>query len=73
MAARPGPQSSRAVRLTNAVLPTLRNSKAAAIVNISSTAATMPFPFDVRYGAAKAGRDYYSRTLAVELGRAVSA
>lgn len=57
-----------AVRLTNAVLPALRNSKVAAIVNISSTAATMPFPFDVHYGAAKAGLDYYSRTLAVELG-----
>lgn len=57
-----------AVRLTNAVLPALRASKAAAIVNISSTAATMPFPFDVHYGAAKAALDYYSRTLAVELG-----
>lgn len=57
-----------AVRLTNAVLPALRESKAAAIVNISSTAATMPFPFDVHYGAAKAALDYYSRTLAVELG-----
>lgn len=57
-----------AVRLTNAVLPALRKSKAAAIVNISSTAATMPFPFDVHYGAAKAALDYYSRTLAVELG-----
>jgi NAD(P)-dependent dehydrogenase (short-subunit alcohol dehydrogenase family) len=57
-----------AVRLTNAVLPALRDSKAAAIVNISSTAATMPFPFDVHYGAAKAALDYYSRTLAVELG-----
>jgi NAD(P)-dependent dehydrogenase (short-subunit alcohol dehydrogenase family) len=57
-----------AVRLTNAVLPALRNSKAAAIVNVSSTAATIPFPFDVHYGAAKAALDYYSRTLAVELG-----
>jgi NAD(P)-dependent dehydrogenase (short-subunit alcohol dehydrogenase family) len=57
-----------AVRLTNAVLPMLRASKAAAIVNISSTSATMPFPFDVHYGAAKAALDYYSRTLAVELG-----
>lgn len=57
-----------AVRLTNAVLPALRDSKAAAIVNISSTAATIPFPFDVHYGAAKAALDYYSRTLAVELG-----
>lgn len=57
-----------AVRLTNAVLPSLRSSQAAAIVNISSTAATTPFPFDVHYGAAKAALDYYSRTLAVELG-----
>jgi NAD(P)-dependent dehydrogenase (short-subunit alcohol dehydrogenase family) len=57
-----------AVRLTNAVLPALRVSKAAAIVNTSSTAATMPVPFDVHYGAAKAALDYYSRTLAVELG-----
>ncbi|MGH8117150.1 MAG: SDR family oxidoreductase [Rhodanobacteraceae bacterium] len=57
-----------AVRVTNAVLPALRASEAAAIVNISSTAATMPFPFDVHYGAAKAALDYCSRTLAVELG-----
>jgi NAD(P)-dependent dehydrogenase (short-subunit alcohol dehydrogenase family) len=57
-----------AVRLTNAVLPALRESRSAAIVNISSTAATTPFPFDVHYGAAKAALDYYSRTLAVELG-----
>lgn len=57
-----------AVRMTNATLPALRASNAASIVNISSTAATTPFPFDVHYGAAKAALDYYSRTLAVELG-----
>jgi NAD(P)-dependent dehydrogenase (short-subunit alcohol dehydrogenase family) len=57
-----------AVRMTNALLPTIRQSRAASIVNISSTAATIPFPFDVHYGAAKAALDYYSRTLAVELG-----
>lgn len=57
-----------AVRLTNATLPALRASNAASIVNISSSAATMPFPFSVHYGAAKAALDYYSRTLAVELG-----
>ena len=58
-----------AVRLTNAVLPALRESKAAAIVNISSTAATMGAgagPF-AHYSAAKAGLDVYSRILAVEL------
>ncbi len=56
-----------AVRLTNAVLPALRASKAAAIVNISSTAATMPFPAFADYSAAKAALDMYSRTLAMDL------
>jgi NAD(P)-dependent dehydrogenase (short-subunit alcohol dehydrogenase family) len=58
-----------AVRLINAVLPALHDSKAAAIVNISSTVATMGAgsgPF-AHYGAAKAALDAYSRTLAVEL------
>jgi len=49
------------------VLPALRTSKAAAVVNISSAAATMPFGAFAHYGAAKAALNYYSRTLAVEL------
>ena len=56
-----------AIRLTNAVLPALRTSKAAAVVNISSAAATMPCGAFAHYGAAKAALTYYSRTLAVEL------
>jgi len=56
-----------AIRLTNAVLPALRASKSAAVVNISSIAATMPFGPTAHYGAAKAALDAYSRTLAVEL------
>lgn len=56
-----------AVRLTNALLPALRASKAAAIVNISSTAATMPFGAFAHYCAAKAALDMYSRTVAMEL------
>ena len=56
-----------AIRLTDAVLPALRASKAAAVVNISSAAATMPFGPFAHYGAAKAALEYYSRTLAVEL------
>lgn len=56
-----------AVRMTNAVLPALRESKAAAIVNISSTAATMPFAAFAHYCAAKAALDMYSLTLATEL------
>ncbi len=56
-----------AIRLTNAVLSALRASKAAAVVNISSAAATMPFGPFAHYGAAKAALEYYSRTLAMEL------
>jgi NAD(P)-dependent dehydrogenase (short-subunit alcohol dehydrogenase family) len=56
-----------AIRLTNAVLPALRASKAATVVNISSAAAAMPFAPSVHYGAAKAALEYYSRTLAMEL------
>ncbi|HXE78732.1 MAG TPA: oxidoreductase [Rhodanobacter sp.] len=56
-----------AIRLTNALLPALRESKAAAVVNISSAAAAMPFAPSVHYGAAKAALEYYSRTLAMEL------
>jgi NAD(P)-dependent dehydrogenase (short-subunit alcohol dehydrogenase family) len=56
-----------AIRLTSAALPALRASKAAAVVNISSAAATMPFGPFAHYGAAKAALEYYSRTLAVEL------
>jgi len=43
-----------AIRLTNAVLPALRTSKAAAVVNISSAAAVIPFAPFAHYGAAKA-------------------
>jgi NAD(P)-dependent dehydrogenase (short-subunit alcohol dehydrogenase family) len=56
-----------AIRLTSTVLPALRASKAAAVVNISSAAATMPLGPFTHYGAAKAALDSYSRTLAVEL------
>jgi NAD(P)-dependent dehydrogenase (short-subunit alcohol dehydrogenase family) len=56
-----------AIRLMNALLPALRASKAAAVVNISSAAATIPFAPSAHYGAAKAALEYYSRTLAAEL------
>ena len=36
-------------------------------MNVSSAAAMMPFGPCVRYGAAKAALEYYSRTLAIEL------
>jgi NAD(P)-dependent dehydrogenase (short-subunit alcohol dehydrogenase family) len=60
-----------AIRLTNALLPALRASKSAAVVNISSAAATMPFGPFAHYGAAKAALEYYSRTLALELAPAI--
>jgi len=57
-----------AVRLTNAVLPALRESKVGSIVNISSNAARMPFGPFAHYCAAKAALDMYSRALALDLG-----
>ena len=56
-----------AIRLTNALLPALRESQAGAIVNISSGAATMPIAAVAHYGAAKAALNSYSRTLAIDL------
>jgi len=53
-----------AIRLTNALLPSLRESKAGAIVNISSGAATMAIGAIAHYCAAKAALDSYSAELA---------
>ena len=54
-----------AVRLTNAVLPALQESKGGVIVNVSSVA---PSPALVHYHAAKAALNAYTLTLAQELG-----
>ena len=56
-----------AIRLTNALLPALRESKAGTIVNISSGAATMAVAPIAHYCAAKAALNSYSRTLAIDL------
>ena len=56
-----------AIRLTNALLPSLRQSKAASIVNVSSGAATMAVGAIAHYAAAKAALNSYSRALAIEL------
>ena len=56
-----------AIRLTNALLPALRDSKAGAIVNISSGAATMSVGAIAHYCAAKAALNSYSRALAIDL------
>lgn len=56
-----------AIRLTNALLPALRQSKAGAIVNVSSGAATMAVGAIAHYAAAKAALNSYSRALAMDL------
>jgi NAD(P)-dependent dehydrogenase (short-subunit alcohol dehydrogenase family) len=58
-----------AVRVTNAALPALRESNDAAIVNISSTAATVAGPPALHYAAAKAALVTYSKGMAKQLAR----
>jgi NAD(P)-dependent dehydrogenase (short-subunit alcohol dehydrogenase family) len=59
-----------AVRITNAVLPAIRNSASGAIVNISAGGVT-PFGTPLsHYGAAKAALNNYSQNLAKELAPA---
>ena len=57
-----------AVRITNAALPTLKQSKEAAILMISSGSDLPGGGPLVHYGASKAGLKYYSKALAKELG-----
>lgn len=57
-----------AIRVTNALLPALRESGAgSAIVNISSVAALLPTPPLAHYSAAKAALNAYGKALATEL------
>jgi 3-oxoacyl-[acyl-carrier protein] reductase len=53
--------------LTKALLPALRESSAASIVNISSFAGIFPSPATSAYGATKAGLLMLTKTLALEL------
>ena len=59
-----------AVRVTNALLPALRESDGASITNLSSAAALIAAPGLAHYGAAKAALIAYSKTLASELAPA---
>ena len=60
-----------AVRLTNALLPALREAgTGSAIINISSGAALTPAPPLAHYGAAKAALNAYGKALAAELAPA---
>jgi NAD(P)-dependent dehydrogenase (short-subunit alcohol dehydrogenase family) len=60
-----------AVRVTNALLPALREGGAGGvIVNVSSAAALTPAPALAHYGAAKAALNTYGKALAAELAPA---
>lgn len=56
-----------ALHLTRAVLPLLKRSQPALIMNISSGAAIAPFPYAVTYSGAKAFINAWGRALRVEL------
>src|SRR5437879_8934699 len=55
------------VRMTKAVLPTMRKQGAGQIVNISSLAAVLPVPFEGYYAAAKAALLAWSEALRREV------
>jgi NAD(P)-dependent dehydrogenase (short-subunit alcohol dehydrogenase family) len=55
------------VRMTKAVLPTMRKQGAGQIVNISSLAAVLPVPFEGYYAAAKAALLAWSEALRHEV------
>lgn len=55
------------MRLTHALLPTLKACPQAAIVNIGSTFGSLPFPGFAAYSAAKAGLRGFSQALRREL------
>ncbi|TSB47968.1 SDR family NAD(P)-dependent oxidoreductase [Alkalicoccobacillus porphyridii] len=55
------------VRMNQQFLPLLKSQKNAAIVNVSSGLAFVPFPISPIYGATKAGVHSYTRSLRVQL------
>lgn len=55
------------VRITNAVIPAMRQQGSGRIVNISSVAAVAPIPFQTFYSAGKAAINSFTMALANEL------
>jgi NAD(P)-dependent dehydrogenase (short-subunit alcohol dehydrogenase family) len=58
-----------AVRMTRAVLPSMRERRRGCIVNIGSLAGTFPVPFEGYYAAAKAALRAYTQALRLEVAR----
>jgi len=58
---------SGAIRMVQQFLPHLRSKPSAAIVNVSSGLAFIPFPASPVYSAAKAGLHAYTRVLRIQL------
>ncbi len=56
-----------ALRMVNAVLPTMRRQRDGRIINISSIAAILPIPFEAHYSVAKAALDSYTLSLRLEV------
>jgi uncharacterized oxidoreductase len=55
------------VRMVNQFLPYLKTKKYAAIINVSSGIAFVPFAISPVYSAAKAGLHFYTQTLRIQL------
>jgi gluconate 5-dehydrogenase len=56
-----------AMELTHALLPLLKKSGRASIINVTSIHDTMPYPNNVDYNASKAALAMFTRTIALEL------
>jgi gluconate 5-dehydrogenase len=57
-----------AEELTLSLLPLLKKSAGASIINITSIHDTMPYPHNLDYNMAKAALNMFTRTLSLELG-----
>ena len=55
------------IRMVQAFLPQLKKMKSAAIVNVTSGLALVPFPISPIYGATKSGLRSYTKSLRVQL------
>lgn len=56
------------VELTSLLLPLLRKTGTASIINVTSIHENTPFPGNVAYTMSKAAQSIFTRTIAVELG-----